>query len=291
MNNYNPWVCFLYFLAVISFSMFYMHPICLGMSFLASFFYAALLGGRKTLVFFLRVLLPFVLAASIVNPLINHEGEHILAYFADGNPLTLESVIYGFAASIMMCAVICHFTCFNKIMTSDKLMYIAGGFIPSLSLVFSMTLRFVPEFSRRLRKLGETGTAMGFKNGKSLVKGIKRGIRTLSAMISWSLENAIETADSMKSRGFGTGKRTSFSNMIFTRRDAVALAVILVLSAVVLSGGISGHTGFYYFPSVKSVCITKDSAVFFAAYFLLLNLPVFAEVKERFFWIKLKSKI
>ncbi len=42
-------------------------------------------------------------------------------------------------------------------------------------------------------------------------------------MITWSLENAIETADSMRSRGYGLPGRSAFSIYRMDSRDKLAL--------------------------------------------------------------------
>jgi energy-coupling factor transport system permease protein len=46
----------------------------------------------------------------------------------------------------MLAAVISWFSCYNAVMTSDKFVYLFGRVIPALSLILSMTLRFVPKF-------------------------------------------------------------------------------------------------------------------------------------------------
>ena len=43
----------------------------------------------------LRVALPVLLLAALVNPAFNHAGVTILIYLPSGNPLTLESILYG----------------------------------------------------------------------------------------------------------------------------------------------------------------------------------------------------
>ncbi len=44
-----------------------------------------------------------------MNLAFNHEGATILAYLPSGNPLTLESIAYGFAAAAMLAAVVLWF--------------------------------------------------------------------------------------------------------------------------------------------------------------------------------------
>ena len=140
----HPLVNFLYFGMVLVFSMFFMHPVCLAASLAAALAYALYLRGGRALRRDLLLILPLVLLTALLNPAFNHQGMTILAYFPNGNPLTGESLWYGLAAGTMVAAVILWFVCYNAVMTSDKFVYLFGRVIPSLSLVLSMTLRFVP---------------------------------------------------------------------------------------------------------------------------------------------------
>ena len=110
-------------------------------------------------------------------------------------------------------------------MTSDKFVYLFGRVIPALSLVLSMTLRFVPKFKAQIQVVSEAQRCVGrdVSNG-SVLQRLRNGITILSIMVTWALENAIETADSMKSRGYGLPGRTAFSIYRFDSRDKAALA-------------------------------------------------------------------
>ena len=44
-------------------------------------------------------------------------------------------------------------------------------------------------------------------------------MRALSVTVTWALENAVVTADSMKSRGYGLPGRTAFARQRFDGRD------------------------------------------------------------------------
>ncbi len=50
-----------------------------------------------------------------------------------------------------MFVVIQWFSCYNKVMTSDKFIYLFGRLIPALSLILSMALRFVPGLTGQLK--------------------------------------------------------------------------------------------------------------------------------------------
>ncbi len=289
-KTYHPVVNFAYFVFVISFSMFYMHPVCLGISLMCSFTYSVILKGRKAIKTNLIYMLPMMLTAALLNPAFNHEGVTILSYLPSGNPLTLESIVYGAAAAIMLVTVICWFSCYNAVMTSDKFIYLFGRIIPALSLVFSMTLRFVPKFTAQLRIVANAQKCIGrdVSNG-SIIKRAKNGLSVLSIMITWALENSVETAESMKSRGYGLPGRTAFSIFTFDRRDAYALLYILSLGIYVLAG--RRAITFIYFPYMQGAEFSFFGTSIFAAYLMLCMLPIIIEVKEAIKWNAIKSKI
>lgn len=291
-GRYHPAVNFLYFVFVIGFSMFFMHPVCLAISLLCGFTYSLILKGRKAIRTNLLYMLPLLVATALLNPLFSHEGMTVLGYFPNGNPLTLESVLYGIAAGGMIISVICWFSCYNEIMTSDKFICLFGKVIPTLSLIFSMTLRFVPRFIAQIKKVTNAQRCIGCDISKgSIIKRAKNGIRILSAMITWALENAVETADSMKSRGYGYPGRTAYSIYTFTKRDKKALLIITALGLYILSGGISGGISFAYFPEVKGATPALYGISIFAAYLLLCICPVIIELWEVRRWKASERKI
>lgn len=291
-KTYHPIVNFVYFLFVIGFSCVFMHPVCLVISLLCAFTYSVMLKGKKTVKTNLIYIIPTLLFAALINPAFNHEGITVIEYLPSGNPLTLESVAYGLAAAIMIVSVICWFSCYNEVMTSDKFIYLFGRIIPSLSLIISMTLRFVPRFSAQLKTVANAQRCMGrdVSNG-SIVQRAKHGLTILSVMTTWALENAIETADSMKSRGYGHPGRTAFSIFTFDKRDKKALLCIVILGIYTLAGKFAGGMYFRYFPSIK----TNDFSIFefsiFTAYFALCICPIIIEIREVIRWKAIKSKI
>lgn len=291
-KTYHPIVNFTYFVFVIGFSCFFMHPVCLAISLICGFTYSVMLRGKKAVKTNLIYMLPTMIAMALINPAFNHEGLTIIRYLPSGNPLTLESIIYGLGAAVMIVSVICHFSCYNEVMTSDKFIYLFGKIIPSMSLIISMTLRFVPKFTSQLKVVSNAQKCMGRDVSEgSILKRAKYGLSILSIMTTWSLENAIETADSMKSRGYGIPGRTAFSVFTFDKRDKKALICILLSGIYTFAGNLMGGMYFRYFPSVKAGDISIFSISVFLSYLLLCLCPVIIEIWEVRRWKALRSKI
>jgi len=112
----------------------------------------------------------------------------------------------------------------------------------------------------------------------------------LSVMVTWALENGIDTADSMKSRGYGLPGRTAFSIYRFDKRDKQALIFLLFLGIAVLAGAALEGLTWRYFPSVKwstsplSLCVL-------VAYAALCAFPIILNRKEDRKWNALRSNI
>lgn len=291
-KTYHPIVNFTYFVFVIGFGCLFLHPACLCISLLSGFTYSVMLKGKKQVKKNLIYMLPMLIAMALINPAFNHEGVTVIGYLPSGNPLTAESIIYGLCTAAMIVSVICHFSCYNEVMTSDKFIYLFSKIIPAMSLIISMTLRFVPKFLSQLKVVTNAQRCIGrdVSNG-SIIRCAKNGLNILSIMTTWSLENAIETADSMKSRGYGIPGRTSFSIFTFDKRDKCTLICILFLGVYTLVGYLMGGMYFSFFPSIESAEVSLFGISVFVTYLLLCICPIIIEIWEVRKWKVLKSKI
>ena len=290
-SSYHPIINFLYFALVQVFSMCFMHPVSLLISLGCAAAYNIDLNGRKAVKFQLAFLLPMMLMAAVINPAFNHKGATILTYLPTGNPLTLESMAYGVAAAMMLASVITWFSCYTAVMTSDKFVYLFGRVIPALSLVLSMTLRFVPKFKAQLHVVSEAQRCVGrdVSNG-SMLQRLKNAITILSIMITWALENAIETADSMKSRGYGLPGRTAFSIYRFVDRDNAALAWLCLCGFYIVCGWAVGGLYCRYYPTIKGAAVIPFTVSFQLVYLALCLTPVILNGMEDRKWKHLKSE-
>ena len=145
----HPTVCFVYFAAFAVLAVTFNHPVCVLLSFLGSAAYLVLIDRAHGVRFLTHAVLPLYVLASLANPLFSHAGITVLAYFPSGNPLTLESVYYGLDAAGILVAMLCIGSCISKTMTEEKWICVCGRVLPSLSLVLSMSFRFVPRFSKQ----------------------------------------------------------------------------------------------------------------------------------------------
>ena len=188
----------------------------------------------------------------------------------------------------MLAAVVTWFSCYTAVMTSDKFVYLFGRIIPALSLVLSMTLRFVPKFQAQFRVVSEAQRCVGrdVSNG-SLLRRLRNAVTIFSIMLTWSLENAIETADSMKSRGYGLPGRTAFSIYRFDSRDRSVLAWLIYCGFFLCCGATAGGFAWRYYPTMKGAPWTPLTVCVQAVYLALCLTPVALDLWADWNWRKL----
>lgn len=291
-SGYHPVIAFIYFIFVITVSMFVMHPVFLALSLLGGTVYYIYLKRKKALKLIIWLLFPVLILSTLLNPLFNHEGATILGYFKTGNPLTLESILYGLASGVMIVSVLNWFSCYQYVMTSDKFIYLFGKIIPAMSLIFSMVLRFVPKFKAQIQKVSDSQKCIGrdVTNGNALQRG-KHGMKILSVMITWALENSVETADSMRSRGYGLRGRNNFSIYRFDSRDMRLMGTMVILGGLVFSGLLFKKVTILYYPLLLMNQLNISAAVSYTAYGIFCFLPFILDVMEDIKWHYLRSGI
>ena len=82
-----------------------------------------------------------------------------------------------------------------------------------------MALRFVPRFTAQLKVIRSGQKTMGRDVSEgSLFARIATGVNMLSILVTWALENAIETLIPCEGRGYGLKGRTAFSFTILQER-------------------------------------------------------------------------
>ena len=280
----HPAVNFLFFAAAIGCGMVIQHPAYILAGVVCGGIYYCLLYGRRGLSRMAGMLLLPVLTA-VLNPLLNHRGKHVL-FLVMGKSYTLEALCYGMALGGIFLGMLLWFGCYSAVLTSDKFTSLFGSVIPSLSLLLVMVLRLIPAFTRKTKQVLDARRAigMGAEQTGSLREKTRSGMTVLSALTSWALEGSIVTADSMRARGYGCGKRTSFRLYRMTKRDWLLLALIIGLFCLVL---LAGGTDASYTPAMRIAPLGWG----FPAYCALLLIPTIFEGKEAVAWHISISKI
>ena len=287
--GFHPVVNLCFFGAAIGLTMFLMHPVFLAISMACGCAYLWYLQGGRAFVRQVGYLLPVLLFTAVLNPMFNHEGVTDLFYLQNDNPVTLEAVCFGLASAVLMGASILWFNCCNAVFTTDKIIYLFGRLIPSLSLLISMTLRFVPRFKAYLQATFRVQRAM--QPPKNKLEALKQAMSAFSATVSWAMEQSIVTADSMKSRGYGSAGRTAYSIFRFERRDVAALLILAALCAGTAAPWLLGMTAWSFYPAMSGELLGPGQLLSYLSFTGICLMPLTIDLTEDCKWNSLRSKI
>lgn len=290
LTNLHPAVLLAYIATVMGLVMFTRHPLVIGLALGGAVLFLLASEGLQSSKKVLGISLLLILLVTLTNPLFMHRGATPL-FVIFGKVATLESLLYGGVSGAMLAAVILWFKGYGTVMTSDKFLYLFGRIFPKLSLVLSMALRFIPLFVRQIRAVYQAQKTLGLYDSGALSDRFLGGARVFSAVLTWALENAIDTAHSMRARGYGLPGRTSFSLFSFGKTDRRALAAIALLAAAAVFGAWRGTLEFTYYPAVRMPETAPIDLAVWTLIGLMMLLPAMIEVADRMLWNSYRSKI
>lgn len=281
-SKFHPIAGFSFFMLIIILTLLFVNPVFLCISFISGFGYLLKLNGKAAFGTLFKFIIPLVLLVGVFNMAFCHYGETVL-FTVKRLDFTLECLIYGICTGLMLASVIMWFSAYSKIITSEKFMALFGKYAPNLALLFSMVLRFIPLMKKTADEIKDAQTGLGQET-----TGLKNTISRFSALVSICLEKSIDTADSMKARGFGNGKRSAYSKYRFRQADAALLFFIAGCFIYCIAVKISGGFAFSYNPVIELNGVDYISPVIF---FIFCFIPLLTDFAEDAKWLYLKSKI
>ncbi len=287
----HPAVNFIYFILAAVLAMLFNHPLFLGISLVSSLAYAIKLKGKAAVKSFFLFLLPLLIFVTAINALTAHYGVTALYVFKSGNSLTLEAIVYGAVTGVLVVIMLLWFMCYNEVVTEDKFMHVFGKRMPHLALLILMVLRFVPLYTAQFRETLESRKNAGFSADIGRLGKVKEACQAVSGVVTWALEHSLETADSMKSRGYGLRGRTSYSRFVIAPSDIIVIVLMIAAAAVAAAGRLTGAVDALYNPVIEISGFSPMLTVSAIFYTLFCFTPIIYDAEEVIRWNRLQLKI
>ena len=249
------WVTTISVLALI-----YDHPFYLAVFFLTTLPVVFAAGVRREWSAMMRYTLSLCFLLAAFNVLFNQQGAHVLwqAPFiipVIGTPgLTLEALIFSAAMSLRLLAIISAFVVLTLTIHPDGLMPVLTRlkFPYRVVLVASLSLRFIPTLLDDLSRLTDVQRSRGVNMDRgNLIQRIRNRSAVILPLLSNSLERAVQLAEAMEARAFGSGAKRSYFRAVRTDNfDRLMLLPVLAALFLGVSARLTGAGSFQYFPSV-----------------------------------------
>lgn len=270
-----------------------MQPVYLALCLLGALAWRCCLVGVEGALRPLLWQLPLALVVAVANAAFVSSGSTVILRVGV-RAFYLEALLYGLCQGLMLVDVLTCFANASEVLTADKVMGLLGASMPTVALMLSMTMRLVPRFSRRASEAtGATSacTAAGGQAGRADPSGggrrrarrrrLDEGVRLSTVLLGWGLEDSLETADSMRARGWGAAPvRTSYRRQRFRPADALALSLVALLAVASALSAWAACRDFSFYPQAQGLAPWFS----YAPYVAFLLLPLVLHLKEVLTW-------
>jgi len=266
IHRLNPSCMLAWLIGVVILSLIFEDPVYLTLLFLSTLPVVALAKVTGRWLSFMKFTLFLCLMIVALNTLFSSAGEHIIWSAPFQIPLigypaiTLEGIIFGVGMAIRLAAIISAFAILTLTVHPDDLMaQLVKMKIPYKSvLVMSLSTRFFPTLLRDVDTLADVQRSRGVELDKGNVfKKVRNRAPMVVALLSNSLERAVQVAEAMEARAFGTDKKRSFYKHVKMRgRDYLLLAsaVSPLIFGVLMR--FLNYGSYQYYPTLQQLNIS-----------------------------------
>ena len=263
----HPAVPALYMVLTLGLTMFSMQPVLIALSLTGGLAYGFATRGTARTLGALRWQLPVILIIALINPLFSASGSTEL--FRIGvRAVYLESMVYGLCMGGLFVASVLWFEAAASMLEYDKVLALLGNAAPVIALMVSMCMRLIPQFLRRGRTVLAVQDAIDVP-GRPPTDPVRSRLRASSVLMGWGMEDSLERADAMRSRGWGAAvRRTTYARYRLKRGDVAALVGLALFGTAAVAVAWTATTQYSFYPQL-SVPAPWPGYVVYAAWMVL----------------------
>lgn len=122
------------------------------------------------------------------------------------------------------------------------------------------------------------------KRGRKLIEKARNVGNIMGVTVSWSLEEAMFTAKSMKARGYNATQRSSYLTFHLKKADYCFIAFLIIVLAILVVGLTQGYGYINVYPSLDFSFHDLPLNIYYLAFVLLLMPLIYLELKEVWIW-------
>lgn len=187
---------------------------------------------------FWRVALLLGVLPLVFSLVFSRFGSHVLFRVAAtlpviGGPWTLEAALFGASTGVALFLTMLVFAIAQSTLRTAELLAVLPRPLYRLGSLIALALALAPQALASVRAVSETRRARGLR------PGWRTGLGLLLPVLLTTLERALQYAESLDARGFGSHRRTRYRPLRWGLADALVLlaAVTSLAASVVASTG------------------------------------------------------
>lgn len=277
-SKLHPLVLLVFFALCIVLPLSFHHPVIAAAALFGALLYSLSVNPKGFYKSFVTSMLA-ILFVSLFNMLFAHYGEDVL-FSVKGINFTAEALFYGVHQGMLIASSFIWFTALGRCLDSEKVLWLFR-YAPQCALIIAMVLGFIPRFLQKHRDIREAQLALnGGERERGLKEKLRASLRCYSALITYSLESSMITADSMTARQYRP-KAIRGSRFRFTTEDTVLLLLMVLLSVYVIAQKALGNLSFVFEPTIYIERLSVPAVLCFT---VLACLPAMLNGKEALQW-------
>jgi energy-coupling factor transport system permease protein len=196
----------------------------------------------------LRLGLILAVPTIVINVLVTREGLTVFARLGDLGPfgqgdLTVEALVYGAVVALRVTVLLLITTLASLAVDPDALLRIVRRLSFRSALTASLAVRMIPLLAADAGRLAEAQRTR--PDGGA--RGARGRVALLGAVLTGSLDRALDVAATLELRGFATAPRAPRLHRPWSRHDfafAASAAAVLALALLARLGGAAAFTAY-----------------------------------------------
>jgi energy-coupling factor transport system permease protein len=211
--------------------------------------------------------------AALINLMAGHTGADVMVRLPSdwplvGGALTVESLAYGGALGLGLAAALLAVAPLSLVLEPHDLVDAMPAPLERTGIAVATSLNLVSGFGRTFAAVRDAQRMRGWRP-----RGLRSWNEVLVPVVLTAIEDSVLLAEAMEARGFGAGRRTSYSITRWSRWDLAVIAAALGAVALFIGLRLAGaQIDWYPYPTMY---IPPINAALVAAC-LALALPGFA---------------
>ena len=182
---------------------------------------------------FVKVGLFFLALSFLFNTISTHVGQRVLFHLPPtwpivGGAITLEAAVAGMVNGLALLTILIVFATFNAGVDHYQLLRSFPAFLFQVGVVLSIAITFVPQMVWSAQEIRQAQRIRGHR-----FRGVQDLLPLVLPLLANSLERAIQLAEAMEARGFGSVTES------LSRRRVLGLQAGLLGALLALLGGLS----------------------------------------------------
>ena len=324
LTSIHPGVYLLYYFIMVLFAFIFSDPYFVVTFLVLLLILIALQGISHELKNIMKLFIPLSILIMILNPLLNRTGAHkiylwsgffityeaiaygilmslallivILVFSSYNRSVSYQEMLYIFSKKLPIISMIIVMALrFIPLINSRALEVQKLNSLKNNGIEMEMNsddtddsnrLDF-DEFNSNINTDYDSKLVNKLKSNKrvaAIIKEAKTLGKIMGITVSWSLEESMFTAKSMKARGYNATERTSYLSYKFSNADFAFIALIIVTVGIIIVGLLHGVGMINIYPSIDFRFSNLPFNIYYLAFIVFLLPLIYLEIKERILW-------